>query len=565
MDDRGMATKDYAEDRDHQVRLDQTQFLSDRANVAYDVCYNVADIDDDVPSTFWEAMQSADAEQWLEACKKEINNLQLMKCYRVVKKPNGCRTLRSKWVFKRKDMPGGVKAFKARVVIKGCAQREGIDYDETYAPVVRGDSLRLTLAVVTHRGMKCRQGDATNAYIHADADRTLHMAMPDGFDDNSGQVWAIDKALYGMKQSALMWYLHFKEILVMDGFKPTLSDGCVFTKRTNSALQIITIYVDDILVCAETNEEIDKIFKHLQAHIRLNDMGPVSKLLGMEIRRNEADMTMEILQTTYIERMAAKYGLTDAKPVDTPIPPGTCLTEDVGLELEDDKPYRRIVGSLLYCAMATRPDIVHAVNQLSRHLSKPHQIHMNMARRVITYLLHTRNVGLSYNGAYNGSDKLIGFSDSSWADDRTTGKSTCGYLWMVTGGAISWRSKLRAIVTLSTAEAEYIGACLCAQHGMHLLNLLKEIVDYSDGATTLYLDNQSAIAIGSNQASIQRTKHLALRFYFLRDLVRAGTFKLTYMPTNVMPADIFTKHVPKDKLQAAIRFMGMGGCCGFCP
>ncbi|KAF0722393.1 hypothetical protein Ae201684P_019587 [Aphanomyces euteiches] len=136
---------------------------------------------------------------------------------------------------------------------------------------------------------------------------------------------------------------------------------------------------------------------------------------------------------------------------------------------------------------------------------------------------------------------------------------------MMNGGAISWRSKLQAIVTLSMVEAEYIGACLCAQHGMHLLNLLKEIVDYSDGATTLYLDNQSAIAIGSNQASIQRTIHLALRFYFLRDLVRAGTFKLTYMPTNVMPADIFTKHVPKDKLQAAIRFMGMGGCCGFCP
>ncbi|KAH9182937.1 hypothetical protein AeNC1_015087 [Aphanomyces euteiches] len=379
-------------------------------------------------------MQTAEAEQWLEACEKEINNLQMMECYRTVEKPSGCRTLKNKWVFKRKDMPGGEKSFKARVVIKGCAQREGLDYDETYAPAVRGDSLRLTLAVVTHRGMKCRQGDATNAYIHADSDQTLHMAMPDGFDDNSGRVWAIDKALYGMKQSVLMWYLHFKDILVADGFKPTISDGCVFTKRFSGAMQIITIYVDDILVCAAMDAEIDRIFEHLQAHIRLNNMGPVAKLLGMDIYRDEDAMTMDVLQTTYIERMATKYGMQDAKPVDTPIPPGLNLTEDVGARI-DNKPYRRIVGSLLYCGMATRPDIVHAFTQLSRHLTQPHQLHMQMAKRVVAYLLHTKDIGLSYSGGRKGSGKLIGFADSSWADDRSTGKSTCRYLWMLGG----WR------------------------------------------------------------------------------------------------------------------------------
>ncbi|KAH9078560.1 hypothetical protein Ae201684P_019642 [Aphanomyces euteiches] len=293
-------------------------------------------------------MQTAEAEQWLEACKKEINNLQMMECYRTVEKPSGCRTLKNKWVFKRKDMPGGEKSFKARVVITA----ENLLVQQVH-------SLRLTLAVVTHRGMKCRQGDATNAYIHADSDQTLHMAMLDGFDDNSGREWAIDKALYGMKQSALMWYLHFKDILVADGFKPTISDGCVFTKRFSGAMQIITIYVDDILVCAAMDAEIDRIFEHLQAHIRLNNMGPVAKLLGMDIYRDEDAMTMDVLQTTYIERMATKYGMQDAKPVDTPIPPGLNLTEDVGARI-DNKPYRRIVGSLLYCGMATRPDIVHA-------------------------------------------------------------------------------------------------------------------------------------------------------------------------------------------------------------
>ncbi|ETV82808.1 hypothetical protein H257_04589 [Aphanomyces astaci] len=219
------------------------------------------------------------------------------------------------------------------------------------------------------------------------------------------------------------------------------------------------------------------------------------------------------------------------------------MTEDAGLPLDDDKPFRQIVGSLLYCAMSTRPDIVHAVTQLSRHLSTPHYMHMLMAKRTVAYLLHTKDIGITYHGQPAGSSELIGFSDSSWADDRSTGLSTCGYLWMLACGPISWRSKLQALVTLSSTEAEYVGACLGAQHGMHLDNLMNELGLKANGKTvTLYLDNQSAIAIGSNQSSVQRTKHLALRFYFLRDLVRAGKFKLTYLPTNIMPADVFTKH-----------------------
>jgi hypothetical protein len=136
---------------------------------------------------------------------------------------------------------------------------------------------------------------------------------------------------------------------------------------------------------------------------------------------------------------------------------------------------------------------------------------------------------------------------------------------MIACGPVSWRSKLQAIVTLSSTEAEFVGACLAAQHGMHLQNLLMELEVTYENSTTLYLDNQSAIGIGTNQASIQRTKHLALRFYFLRQLVRDGRFKLAYMQTNAMPADVFTKHVPGNKLRAAMDFMGMGGCCGFCP
>ncbi|KAF0760328.1 hypothetical protein AaE_003585 [Aphanomyces astaci] len=285
----------------------------------------------------------------------------------------------------------------------------------------------------------------------------------------------------------------------------------------------------------------------MQAHILLSDMGPVAKLLGMEIYRNEDEMTMDVLQVTYIERMAAKYGLASAKAVDTPIPPGTNLSEDVGTILNDDKPHRQIVGSLLYCAMATRPDIVHAVTQLSLHLTQAHQLHVHMARRVVAYLLHTKTVGLSFTGGRRGSDKLVGFSDSSWADDRATGRSTCGYLWMMARGA-----NLVAVQAAGHRDAVDGRGRICRR---------------LSGRATRHASAQpiGRSAIGSNQASIQRTKHLALHFYFLWDLVKSRKFTLTHLPTNVMPADVFTKHVPKDKLKAAMAFMGMGGCCGFCP
>ncbi|RHZ15115.1 hypothetical protein DYB31_012317, partial [Aphanomyces astaci] len=153
-------------------------------------------------------------------------------------------------------------------------------------------------------------------------------------------------------------------------------------------------YVDDVLVCTSNDDEITDVFEHLQRRIRLNDLGPISKLFGIEIDRHEKSKSMYVTQRTYIERMAIKYGMDKSKRVDTPIPADTSMVDNAGLPLDDDKPFRQIAGSLLYCAMSTRPDIVDAVAQLSRHLSTPHQLHMFMAKRTVAYLLHTKEVGI---------------------------------------------------------------------------------------------------------------------------------------------------------------------------
>ena len=224
-----------------------------------------------------------------------------------------------------------------------------------------------------------------------------------------------------------------------------------------------------------------------------------------------------------------------------------------------------MIGSLLYCVIMTRPDISHPVSQLSRYLKEPRQLHLQMAKRVIKYLIGTPDIGISYYANSSTPNALACFTDSSWADDRPSGRSTCGYVWIMGGGPISWKSKLQDLVTLSTAETEYVAACIVAQQGSYLHNLLSELVDDTLPVPLMLIDNQSAIHMAENGDQMQRTRHMVLKFNYLRDLVDQGQLQLLYCPTNYMAADMMTKHVPKVILNTCIGILGMGGCCGFCP
>ena len=556
---------------------------SDEGLLTVDVCYMVdatdapeditpeddweaaPSIDDSTPATFWEAMTLPDAAKWLEACKVEWSNLMSMLCFQLVHAPPPKNAMTSRWLFKRKQHPNGQLTYKARLVLLGHRQREGIDYTETYAPTVNADSMRLVLAVANEKAMVVHHADATSAYIHADLDIPQHLKAPTGIEcDGSWHLLAV-RGIYGTHQGALLWFRHGSSVIISIGFQPTLSDPCVFTRMTNTGLQIITLYVDDFLVCANTTEEVTDIIAQLQVYLLLNDLGPVKVILGMEVQRDYEQGTTSITQCKYIQAMAKKFGLQDAYPVDTPIPTGTNLASKDTELLTDTIKYQSIVGSLLYCACMTRPDIAHAVSQLSRYIKCPRQLHLNMAKRVIKYLLGTSDVGLYFYASTTIKDQLMCFTDSSWGDDAETGCSTCGYVWMLGGGPISWKSKLQKLVTLSTTEAEYVAACIAAQQGCHLVNLLSEVQRVQVPPPLMLMDNQSAIHVAKNSGSMQRTKHMALRYYFLRDLVAQQQLKLKYCPTGHMAADITTKHVPATILQTALSIMGMGGCCGYCP
>jgi len=568
--DRGVATQEEhtTTPPPEQRRLNYDVIDEDEALHAFDQCYVVSeeqDIDDPTPSSFWEAMALPDADKWLEACQREWSNLTDMNCFQVIHSPSPSGAMPSRWVFKRKTNPDGTVTHKARLVLQGYRQRYGIDYLETYAPTVKAESMRLVLALSNDLDYEVHHADATNAYIHAKLDIPQAMTPPDGVPcDGSWHLKAI-MAIYGTHQGAYVWYNKGKEVIESKGFKATLSDPCVFTRLKDGKIEIVTLYVDDFLVCAYCTEAVQGIIAELQVDIRLNDLGPVSVILGMEVTRDKNAGLTTITQRKYIEQMAKRYRLNDAYPEETPIPKGTELADKNSPLLQDTKEYQSIIGSLLYCALMTRPDITHAVSQLSRYLKEPRQAHMQMAKRVVKYLIGSTTIGINYLANSTKPNDLTCFTDSSWADDRPTGRSTCGYIWMMGGGPVSWKSKLQGLVTLSTAEAEYVAACLAAQQGCFLTNLLQEITQQQVPTPTMLIDNQSAIHMATNGNQMQRTRHMALRFNYLRDLVNNGNLQLCYCPTNYMAADMMTKHVPKTVLDMCTSVTGMGGYCGVCP
>lgn len=216
-------------------------------------------------------------------------------------------------------------------------------------------------------------------------------------------------------------------------------------------------------------------------------------------------------------------------------------TEDE--EVLDQKSYQSLIGSLMYLALCTRPDIAFAVGMLARFNSKPNQSHWTAAKRVLRYLRGTANFGVVYSGNAN----LVGYSDADWAGSLDDRKSTSGYIFQVSGGPVSWRSKKQETVALSTAEAEYVALSSASQECVWMRKLVSELGTPPEGPTVIMEDNQSCISMARNPQFHGRAKHIDIKHHFIREQVNSGAVDLQYCPTGEMLADILTKGLPQQQ------------------
>jgi len=505
-----------------------------------------------VPMSYRAAMQSPDSVQWSAAAKAEADQLIANGTFEAVPVsavPSDKKLLSTRWVFTHKTELDGSLRYKARLVARGDHQRAGADYGELYAPVVSGTTLRTLLAVAAVQDWEVDHMDAVTAFLNAPMDEELYVRVPEGFDHKPDTVFRLRKAIYGLKQAPRAWNQMLHNWLVAQGLQQSQHDPCLYFIPGKL---YVAFWVDDFLVLAPSVNDKNKFKRNISAAFKMKDLGPVARFLGMEIKRDRERRTITLTSTGHIDEMLSVFAMRDSKSVATPLPHRVVLGPRGPNEeaLPPRTPYRSLVGSLLYVAMWTRPDIAFAVSQVARFQADPSAYHWTLAKHVLRYLHGTRERGLTFSAASDaGAANVVrGYVDASWGEDLSTRKSQSGYVFTLGNAAISWKSKLQTTVALSSTEAEYLALSTAVQEALFLRNLHADIVPGGAKTITLYEDNQSTIKQAMNLTGSNRTKHVDIRHHFLKQHVANNNVCLQYLPTAQQPADALTKSVDKVKV-----------------
>jgi hypothetical protein len=461
--------------------------------------------------------------------QEELNNFTRNEVWHLVPRPNQ-NVVGTKWVFRNKqDEHGVVIRNKAQLVAKGYSQVEGLDFGETYAPVARLESIRILLAYATYHGFKLYQMDVKSAFLNGPIKEEVYVEQPPVFEDSEypNHVYELSKVLYGLKQAPRAWYKCLWGFLITNGFKVGKADPTLFTKTIAKDLFVCQIYVDDIISGSTNKSTCEEFSRIMIQKFEMSMMGELKYFLGFQVKQLQ-DGTF-ISQTKYIQDILNKFGMKGAKPIKTPLGTNGHLDLDTGGKFVDHKVYRSMIGSLLYLC-ASRPDIMFFVCMCARFQADPKKVHLRAVIRIMRYLVYTPKFGL---WCPKGSTfDLIGYSDADWAGckiDRKSTSETCQFLGR---SLVSWASKKQNSVALSTAEAEYIAAGHCC---VQLLSMRQTLRDYGYKLSKVHLlcGNESAIRMVDNPVEHSRTKHIDIRYHFLRDHQQRGILRLLMLaPKN---------------------------------
>ena len=486
------------------------------------------------PQSWEEMMKSPNKDQWIEAFNKEINSLTSMKTWSQISKPKEKPIIKSKWIFKVKYNPNGtIDRYKARLVAKGYTQTKGIDYEETFAPVVRHETMRYLFAYATQRKLPIIAMDVETAFLNGELEEEVYMEIPAGFA-NAGAICQLNKALYGLKQSPRAWNQKITTYLKEEGFNQSTADPCLFIKKIEGRIAILSLYVDDCMLIGE-EKDIQKIKEILTSQFKMKDLGEVKQIVGIQVERDQE--STKIFQTKKIEELITKLSMQDCRGVDTPLPQDHQIVKSEAKPFEDPTKYREAVGALNYLAVCTRPDISYAVSQISKKMQSPNEEDWMLVKRILRYLQKTKNAKLVY---HSEPKELIGYSDASYAPNSEDRKSISGYLFQMNGAAISWKSKKQPIVSLSSMEAEYIAITAAIKEAKWLAKLEEELMLKSK-KMIIFEDNQSTIKTAKNEIHTDRSKHIDVRYHFVREQIQVGAIEIRYCPTGEMTADLMTK------------------------
>lgn len=517
----------------------------------------IDDAGDDEPQSLKEAMKSSSWPHWLEAMKIELKSLIENETWDLVDPPANRSVLTGRWVFKlKKDRHGQILKYKARWVVHGYKQRYGLDYEETFASVAKPMSWKALMALAALRGLKIRQLDVVTAFLYGFLDQMIFVEQPHILSEGI-KVCLLRRALYGLKQSPRVWFETIADFLKKLGLLPSAYDPAIFISDDKEVF--VSIYVDDLLIFGSSDQQIAKLTQQLSERFKMTDLGTVSHYLGMEIDVTGAAVSLR--QTTYLKKVLERFQINNCKTRSTPMDPdfpARCMPSDEQADQDTITWYQSAIGSLMWPAIHTRPDFLYAVTMLAKYNNNPGPLHIRAVRQVFQYVAGTLERGIQF--CKDGSSQLAAYSDSDWAGQIDGRKSTGGFAFMLAGGPVSHSSKQQPIVALSSTEAELIALNEAGKEAKWLGHLLDEFsLNDSTNSTPVHLkgDNQGSIALTQNPEHHKRTKHIDIRYHWIREAVSQGCFSIDYVPTKLMVADGLTKPLGPQSFSEFVRMLGM--------
>ena len=367
-----------------------------------------------IPTTFNQAMKSPDVDFWNKAIAKELEAHAENHTWDIVELPSHKRAIGCRWVFNIKDNIN-VPLFKARLVAQGFRQVQGVDYGETFSPVIRYESIRILFAIAAQFKLVIHQMDVTTVFLNGDLQEEIYMKIPDGVDAPDNMVCRLRKSLYGLKQAPLCWNMKINDLMLSAGFKRSLSEFGLYSKIVNAEVVLVALYVDDLLILSNNMALINQVKLLLNSSFKMKDLGLVNTFLGMEISQNSNGISLHL--NKYLNNMLQEFGMNECNAVSTPLPSNINSIDD-GLKLSesDATVFRSMVGKLLFAANTVRTDLAFAASYLSRFIKEPYSKHLSACKHTLRYVKGTTKLGLIFSEG--NKFELVGYCDADWAGDK---------------------------------------------------------------------------------------------------------------------------------------------------
>lgn len=514
-----------------------------------------------------DAIKNLETVKWDEAMQSEIKKLSEINTWDTISYlPPGCRALKHKWVLKTKFDIFGNFIYKARLTVKGCSQREGYDFDETFSPVAHLSTIRLMLSLATAEHMNLWQLDVANAFAnaHLTDDVTVYMEPPPQMNLPPGTYLKLNRALYGLKQASREWNQLLAKTIITLGFKQCISDSCIFVGNRNVETILVCVYVDDLLIASRDTSNIQWLQSELSKQFKTNAT-VLNKVIGFSTQYDPQRGTMLLSKDDYTMELVNKFN-TYINPIpfrNTPLDHGIklsrtqCPTDTKEKEHMATLPYRQLIGALNYLSLTVRADITFSVHYLARFMDNPARPHWQQLLNVLAYLRDHPRAHITYSSTpfrhfpVDGTMKIMEknslyvYVDADFAStDLDNRKSVTGYLVYFNGGLISWRSGLQKTVSTSSSESEYKALHEAAKEAIYLTNILKELGYYNNNPVIVFEDNTNTIRLSENSVSSSNLKHIDTIFHQIREFVQLGKIAVIHIPTIHQLADLLTKPLP---------------------